>query len=120
MSTDRDAMTKRETGGETDPAHVVGAAFVLDDLITDDQRGWQRRARAFATDRILPVIDDDAENQFFRRELVGQLGEAGFLGMQLDGYGCAGAGPVAYGLVCLELESADSSWRTFVSVQGSL
>src|SRR3954454_11837877 len=120
MSTDRDAMTKHETGGETDPARVVGAAFALDDLITDVERGWQREARAFATDRILPVIDDDAENRFFRRELVGQLGEAGFLGMQLEGYGCAGAGPVAYGLVCLELESADSSWRTFVSVQGSL
>jgi glutaryl-CoA dehydrogenase len=40
--------------------------------------------------------------------------------MQLEGYGSAGAGPVAYGLVCQELEAADSSWRTFVSVQGSL
>ena len=119
MSSDRDAMAKHETGGETDPASVVEAAFALDDLTTADERAWQRRARAFATDRILPVIDDDAENRFFRRELVAQLGEAGFLGMQLEGYGCAGAGPVAYGLVCLELESADSSWRTFVSVQGS-
>ncbi|MEO6116543.1 MAG: acyl-CoA dehydrogenase family protein [Pseudolysinimonas sp.] len=99
---------------------VVDTVFALDELLTDDERGWQRKARAFATDRILPVIDDDFEKQFFRRELVGELAAAGFLGMQLEGYGCAGAGPVAYGLVCLELESADSSWRTFVSVQGSL
>jgi len=113
-------MTKQEAGSGADPASVLETAFALDDLITDDERTWQRAARAFATDRILPVIDDDAENRFFRRDLVGELGDAGFLGMQLEGYGCAGAGPVAYGLVCLELESADSSWRTFVSVQGSL
>ena len=99
---------------------LVDTVFPLDELLTDEERAWQRKARAFATDRILPVIDDDFENAFFRRELVGELAAAGFLGMQLEGYGCAGAGPVAYGLVCLELESADSSWRTFVSVQGSL
>ncbi len=40
--------------------------------------------------------------------------------MHIQGYGCAGAGAVSYGLVCLELEAADSGWRTFVSVQGSL
>ena len=31
-----------------------------------------------------------------------------------------GRAPSSYGLVCLELEAADSGWRTFVSVQGSL
>jgi glutaryl-CoA dehydrogenase len=98
----------------------VDAVLPLDALLTENELGWQRKARAFAAERILPVIDDDFENAHFRRELVGELGAAGFLGMQLEGYGCAGAGPVAYGLVCLELESADSSWRTFVSVQGSL
>ena len=113
-------MTTTNPPGGTDPAGVLGAAFALDDLLTDDERGWQGAARTFATDRILPVIDDDAEHQFFRRDLVAEVGDTGFLGMQLEGYGCAGAGPVAYGLVCLELESADSSWRTFVSVQGSL
>jgi len=120
MMSEGHPMTTHKTGGDTDPASVLETAFALDDLTTDDERMWQREARAFATDRILPVIDDDAEKQFFRRDLVAELGGAGFLGMQLDGYGCAGAGPVAYGLVCLELESADSSWRTFVSVQGSL
>ena len=113
-------MTEHETAGAGDARRVLEAAFPLDELLTDGERSWERAGREFATDRILPVIEDDAENQFFRRELVRELGDAGFLGMQLEGYGCAGAGPVAYGLVCLELESADSSWRTFVSVQGSL
>lgn len=94
--------------------------FDYDDLLTPTEREWQAKARAFARERILPVIDDDAEHARFRRELVAPLGEQGFLGMHLSGYGCAGAGAVAYGLVCLELEAADSAWRTFVSVQGSL
>ena len=40
--------------------------------------------------------------------------------MHLEGYGCAGASAVAYGLACLELEAGDSRLRSFVSVQGSL
>lgn len=48
------------------------------------------------------------------------LGELGVLGMHIQGYGCAGAGAVSYGLACMELEAGDTAWRTFVSVQGSL
>ena len=98
----------------------IDAVFDLDALLTDEERDWQQRARRFAQERILPVIEDDFEAKHFRHEFVRELGELGFLGMHLDGYGCAGAGAVAYGLVCLELEAADSGWRTFVSVQGSL
>lgn len=92
----------------------------LDALITPEEREWQLKARTFATERILPTIDGDFEAREFRKDLVTELGALGVLGMSLDGYGCAGAGPVSYGLVCHELEAGDSSWRTFVSVQGSL
>ena len=98
----------------------IDQVFDLDGLLSDEERAWQQRARAFAQERILPIIEDDFEQRHFRRELVRELGEQGFLGMHLEGYGCAGAGAVSYGLVCLELEAADSGWRTFVSVQGSL
>ena len=98
----------------------LDAAFDLDALLSEEEIGWARRARAFATDRILPVIEQDSENKHFRREFVSELGALGFLGMHLKEKGCAGAGAVSYGLVCLELEAADSGWCTFVSVQGSL
>ncbi|MDQ0894735.1 acyl-CoA dehydrogenase family protein [Agromyces ramosus] len=98
----------------------IDAVFDLDALLGEEEREWQQKARAFAQERILPVIEDDFETKHFRHELVKELGAAGFLGMHLQGYGCAGAGAVSYGLVCLELEAADSGWRTFVSVQGSL
>ena len=105
-------MTDRQFGAE----QVLGFEAAL----STDELGWMHKARQFATDRILPTIEDDFDNKHFRRELVSELGAAGFLGMHLTGYGAAGASAVSYGLVCLELEAADSGWRTFVSVQGSL
>ncbi len=95
-------------------------AFSIDPLLSEEERGWRSRARDFAGEHILPVIEQDFEDRYFRAELIGRLGQAGFLGMHLKDEGCAGAGAVSYGLVCHELEAADSGWRTFVSVQGSL
>jgi glutaryl-CoA dehydrogenase len=99
---------------------ALDSVFDLSALLSADEREWQSKVRAFATDRILPTIDDDVEREHFRAELVRELGALGLLGMHLPGYGCAGASAVSYGLACLELEAADSAWRTFVSVQGSL
>lgn len=101
-------------------ASSLDEAFSIDHLLSDEERGWAAKARTFATDRIRPVIEQDFEDKHFRRELVAELGAQGFLGMHLTDEGCAGAGAVSYGLVCHELEAADSGWRTFVSVQGSL
>ncbi|MFY7563950.1 acyl-CoA dehydrogenase family protein [Streptomyces sp. WI04-05B] len=89
-------------------------------LFTGEEIAWRDKVRAFARERIVPVVDADFEDRYFRHELVEELGRLGVLGMHLEGYGCAGAGAVSYGLACLELEAADSAWRTFVSVQGSL
>ncbi|MEO7007049.1 MAG: acyl-CoA dehydrogenase family protein [Terrimesophilobacter sp.] len=99
---------------------VTDTVFDIDALLSAEERGWKTRVRRFANERIVPTIEQDFEDRHFRVELVGELGRLGVLGMHLDGYGCAGAGAVSYGLACLELEAADSGWRTFVSVQGSL
>jgi glutaryl-CoA dehydrogenase len=89
-------------------------------LLSDEERAFQETVRRFAADRIRPHVGDWFERGHFPRELVPELGKLGVLGMHLEGYGCAGAGAVAYGLACLELEAADSGFRSFVSVQGSL
>jgi glutaryl-CoA dehydrogenase len=89
-------------------------------MLSDAERATRDRVRAFVSDRILPVAEEDFEHGRLRRELVPALGELGVLGMHLEGYGCAGASAVEYGLACLELEAGDTAWRTFVSVQGSL
>ena len=92
----------------------------FDALFTAEELGWRDKARKFSLDRIQPQIDEDFEIQRLRTELIGEMGELGMLGMHIDGYGCAGASAVSYGLVCYELEAVDTSWRTHVSVLGSL
>jgi glutaryl-CoA dehydrogenase len=92
----------------------------IDRFLADEERDIRGTVRAFVRDRILPQIGEWYERGHLPRELAGELGKLGVLGMHLDGYGCAGASAVAYGLACLELEAGDSAVRSLVSVQGSL
>jgi glutaryl-CoA dehydrogenase len=92
----------------------------IDDELTDEERLVRDTVRKFAADRILPYIADWFEAGTLPRELAPELGKLGLLGMHLKGYGCAGMGPVAYGVTCREMEAADSGLRSLVSVQGSL
>jgi len=102
----------------TDPA---GADLLrIDDELSDEERLVRDTVRKFAADRILPHIADWFEAGTLPRELVPELGKMGLLGMHLKGYGCAGMGPIAYGVTCREMEAADSGLRSLVSVQGSL
>jgi len=48
------------------------------------------------------------------------MGQMGFLGAPIDGYGCAGVNYVSYGLIAREIERVDSSYRSAYSVQTSL
>ena len=99
---------------------VMDEVFDFHALLQPDEIEWAMKARTFAQTHIRPVIEDDFDKKYFRKELIPLIAEQGFLGMHLKGYGCAGASAVSYGLVCLEMEAVDSGWRTFVSVMGSL
>ena len=48
------------------------------------------------------------------------MGKLGLLGLTIDGYGCAGASYVSYGLIAREVERVDSGYRSAMSVQSSL
>ena len=94
----------------------------IDALLTDEERQIRDLARTWVRDRILPKVEDWYEHgEFPARELAKELGgQLGFFGMQLDDGDGATVGPVAYGLVELELEAGDSGLRSFVSVQSAL
>ncbi|MFE2185449.1 acyl-CoA dehydrogenase family protein [Streptomyces sp. NPDC059455] len=92
----------------------------VDHVLSDEERDIRDTVRAFVRDRVLPGIGDWFDQGRLPRELVGELGKLGVLGMHLEGYGCAGTSATAYGLACLELEAGDSGLRSLVSVQGSL
>jgi glutaryl-CoA dehydrogenase len=92
----------------------------IEDQLTEEERLVRDTVRDFAADRAAPHIADWFEAGTLPRELAPELGKLGMLGMHLTGYGCAGMGPVAYGVACRELEACDSGLRSLVSVQGSL
>jgi glutaryl-CoA dehydrogenase len=92
----------------------------LDSSFSEDELLVRRTAREFVEDNVIPIIEDCFREGRFPRELVPIMGELGFYGSNLDGYGCAGMSNVEYGLVMQELERGDSGLRSFVSVQSGL
>ncbi|MFC4854146.1 acyl-CoA dehydrogenase family protein [Actinophytocola glycyrrhizae] len=95
--------------------------FDVEDLIGEEERAIRDTVRDFTAARIRPHLAEWFETAAIpARELAGELGKLGVLGMHLTGYGCAGTSATAYGLACMELEAADSGLRSLVSVQGSL
>ena len=92
----------------------------IDDQLNDEERLIRDTVRAFVADQVLPNVGDWFEAGVLPRSVLTELGKLGLFGMHLTGYGCAGTGPVAYGVACRELEAADSGLRSAASVQGSL
>ena len=92
----------------------------FDSLLNEEERMVRDTARAFVEDNLIPIIEPCFRDGRFPRELVPLMGELGFFGASLHGYGCAGMSNVEYGLVMQELERGDSGFRSFVSVQSAL
>jgi glutaryl-CoA dehydrogenase len=94
--------------------------YQLDDELTEEELLVRQNIRKFVEARLDPIIAKHYENGTFPMELVPEFAKLGLLGANLEGYGCAGMGAVAYGLALQELERCDSGIRSFCSVQGSL
>ena len=92
----------------------------LRDSFSNEERLVQETVRAFVQDQVIPIIEDHYMAGRFPQQLVQPMAELGFLGANLEGYGCAGLNNVAYGLIMQELERGDSGLRSFASVQGAL
>jgi glutaryl-CoA dehydrogenase len=94
--------------------------FCVDSLFGEQELMVRQTARRFADERIAPLLRDCYREARFPSELIPEMAELGFLGANLEGYGCAGMSAVEYGLIMQELERADSGVRSFASVQGAL
>ena len=98
-----------------------GVDFIeVDSLLSEDERLVRDNTRKFIEDNLVPIIEQCNREGRFPRELVKPMGDLGFFGASLKGYGCAGMSNVEYGLVMQELERGDSGVRSFVSVQSAL
>jgi glutaryl-CoA dehydrogenase len=92
----------------------------LDAQLTEEEKVIRSSVREWVEDNIKPVIEKHQADGTFPMELVPQIGELGYFGANLEGYGCAGLSNVEYGLIMQELERGDSGLRSFASVQGAL
>ena len=92
----------------------------IDTFLSDEEKLVRQTVREFAEKEVIPHIEGWFREGEFPLHLVAALGEMGFLGASLRGYGCAEMSNVQYGLVMQELERADSGLRSFVSVQSAL
>ena len=105
---------------------LTGGHFQWDDpllieaQLTAEERMIRDTARQYAQEKLAPRIRDWNRNETFDRVVMREMGELGFLGAPLQGYGCAGIGYVAYGLIMRELERVDTAFRSACSVQSGL
>jgi glutaryl-CoA dehydrogenase len=91
----------------------------LDHDLSDEERAVRDSVRRFVDSEVRPIIADHWRDGR-PLDLYPKLAELGLLGANLEGYGCANMGPVAYGLAMRELERGDSCVRSMVGVQSNL
>ena len=93
----------------------------ISEYFSEEELMVQNTARDFVENEIMPIIEEYYEKGEFPAQLIPKFAELGFFGVNIpEKYGCSGMSNIAYGLICQELERADSGIRSFASVQGSL
>ncbi|MBY0270320.1 MAG: acyl-CoA dehydrogenase [Burkholderiales bacterium] len=94
--------------------------LLIEAQLSDEEKMIRDTARQYAQEKLAPRIRDWNRNETFDRVVMREMGELGFLGAPLEGYGCAGIGYVAYGLIMRELERVDTAFRSACGVQSGL
>ena len=92
----------------------------LKESLTEEETLVMENAHSYCQDKLMPRALEANRHETFDRDIMREMGELGFLGATIDGYGCAGVNYVCYGLIAREVESVDSGYRSAMSVQSSL
>src|SRR4030088_516669 len=109
-------MSRTDANAEFDWADPL----LVEDMLSEEERLVRDSARAYCQERLFPRVLTANREERFDREIMTEMGELGFLGSTIEGYGCAGASYVSYGLIVREIERVDSGYRSAMSVQSSL
>src|SRR5215208_7760942 len=114
----------RREGGDhllADVTRSLGTdEYLIDELLTEEERGIRDKVRAFADREVIPIINDYWEKAEFPFEIIPKLAELNVAGFTIEGYGCPGMSRRAAGLVALELSRGDGSVNTFLGVHSGL
>ena len=94
--------------------------LLFDEQLSEEEISIQNSARDYCQSELMPRILEANRNETFDKNIYKEMGEMGFLGAPISGYGCAGVNYVSYGIIAREIERVDSSYRSLYSVQTSL
>jgi glutaryl-CoA dehydrogenase len=94
--------------------------YLIDELLTNEERELRDRVRAFADREVIPIINDYWDKAQFPFELIPKVAELNIAGSTIQGYDCPGMSHVAAGLVAVEMARGDGSLNTFFGVHSGL
>lgn len=95
--------------------------YLLDELLTDEQKLVRDAAREWVKREVSPIIEDYAQRAEFPTQIIKGLADIGAFGPYIpEQYGGAGLDQISYGLIMQEIERGDSGVRSTASVQSSL
>ncbi len=94
--------------------------YLMDELLTDEERAIRDKVRAFSDREVIPIINDYWERAEFPFALIPKIAQLGIAGSSVQGYGCPGLSAVASGLIAMELARGDASICTFFGVHSGL
>ncbi|MCB9133128.1 MAG: acyl-CoA dehydrogenase family protein [Anaerolineales bacterium] len=93
----------------------------MDFSLSDEHLRAQQMVRTFAQREVAPIIKEADRNQSMPPHLLPRMAELGILGICIpERYGGQGFDYITLGLACEELEAADTSLRTAMSVHVGL
>ncbi len=93
----------------------------MDFQLSEEHRMVQKMVRDFAQSEVIPVIKEWDRKQEMAPFILPRMAELGILGINIPvRYGGQGFDYIALGLVCEELEAADSTLRVVMSVHMGL
>jgi glutaryl-CoA dehydrogenase len=99
---------------------VDGDFYKIANLVGEADQILLGRVRAFAEEKVAPIINQYWGRAEFPFELVNDYGALGIAGAPYTGFGCLGKSPLVDGLIMLELARIDCSIATFHGVHSGL
>ncbi len=95
--------------------------YLLEELLTDEERAIRDKVRAFCDREVIPIISDYWQREEFPFELIPKMAALRIAGGSIPTIlGCPGMSAVAMGLVAMELSRGDGSVSAFFGVHSGL
>src|SRR5215468_4127231 len=118
-NTARQAVAKRPAA-DASRRCVDGDFYKLAQLLDPADQAVLRKVRAFAEDKVAPIINHYWGRAEFPFELIADYGALGIAGVPYNGFGCLGKSTLLDGLIMMELARIDCSIATFHGVHSGL